>query len=257
MSGPDPQHHHDSQTRVLGASVVVGTVGRSSEFKRVEALPRRVLDPRAVQDLTGYFRKPGGTMKLWPIQNAALIEAAEQNGLFAPIGVGIGKELVCLLLPEALDAKRAVLLIPSKLKRQVEHEAKTIYSKHFKLPLDRLTIVTYEELSNKNTADILEKLEPDLIIANEGHHLRNMLRAKASARGRRFLRYMQEHPECRFCILSGTVTSRSINDYAGLIELALRKNSPLPRGYREVNDWAGAIDVKPYYVMLTGALRRF
>jgi hypothetical protein len=245
-------------SRVLGTSVAVGgTIGRSSEFRRIEALPRRALDLSSVRDLTEFFRRPGGTMKLRPIQSAALLEAAEQNGLFAPIGVGLGKELICLLLPEVLDAKRAVLLIPSKLKIQVRRETELIYSKHFKLPLDRLTIVTYRELSDRKTDDILEKLNPDVIIANEGHHLRNMLRARASARGRRFLRYMKEHPECRFCILSGTITSRSLNDYAQLLELALRKNSPLPLGYREVQDWAGAIDVKPEYVMQPGALRRF
>lgn len=244
--------------RVLGASVAVGgIIGRSSEFRRIEALPRRVLDLKHVQDLTEFFQKPGGRMKLKPIQSAALLEAAEQNGLFAPIGVGLGKELICLLLPEVLDAKRAVLLIPSKLKTQVERETKTIYGKHFKLPLDRLTIVTYDDLSKKTGFDLLDRLKPDLIIANEGHRLRNMLRGKASARGRRFITYMREHPECRFCILSGTITSRSINDYAPFLELALRKNSPLPLGHREVQDWAGAIDVKPEYVMQPGALRRF
>jgi hypothetical protein len=53
------------------------------------------------------------------------------------------------------------------------------------------------------------------------------------------------------------MTTRSILDYAHLIELALRKNSPLPGGYRELKDWAGALDVKPEYRMLPGVLKKF
>jgi hypothetical protein len=53
------------------------------------------------------------------------------------------------------------------------------------------------------------------------------------------------------------MTTRSLNDYAHLIELSLRKSSPLPRGYREAQDWAGALDVKPEYEVGPGALARF
>jgi hypothetical protein len=228
-----------------------GSVTNSVEMQRILALPRRVLDLDRVEDITHIFRKPGGKMSLRPIQCAALIEAAYMQGLFAPIPVGYGKELVSFLIPTALDATRAVLLVPPSLRAQVDREMREVYGPHFHLPA--LTVVSYTELSSQSKADVLERLKPDLIIANECHALRH----KTAARTKRFMRYMSAHPECRFVALSGTITSRSIRDYSHLIELALRKASPLPRGYREVMDWAGAIDVKPEYVMRPGALTKF
>jgi hypothetical protein len=192
-------------------------------------------------------------MHFWEIQSAALIEAAKADGLFAPIGVGYGKTLISLTLPFAMDSKCAVLLVPPALKRQLSIEIETVYGKHFDLPLDRIHIVAYSELSSAKKATILEDIEPDLIVADEAHSLRH----RSSARTKRFLRYMKEHPECRLAALSGTMTNRSILEYAHLIELALRKNSPLPRGYRELKDWAGALDVKPDYVLSPGVLRQF
>lgn len=230
-----------------------GVVTDSSEFRRIFGLPRRALDLRQVQDVTPLFRRPGGTMSFWPIQSAALIEAAHANGLFAPIGVGRGKSLICLALPEALDSKRAVLLVPAALRRQVVIEARSIYNRHFVLPMERITIVSYEELSTANNADVLERLQPDLIVCDEVHALKSF----SAARTKRFLRYMKEHPECRFAALSGTITAKSIVDYGHILELALRKNSPLPRAYPELMDWSGALDARPMRPVNPGVLLRF
>jgi len=231
----------------------VGVVTNSMEFQRIMALPRRVLDLDAVQDVTPLVAKPGGSMSVWPIQSAALIEAAIANGLFGSIGVGYGKTLITLLMPLALDSKKTVLLVPPRLKRKTLREIDEIYSKHFDLPLDRLVIVSYHDLSSVKHADVLEKEKPDLIVADEGHSLAR----KQSVRTGRFLDYMRDNPHCRFVLLSGTVSRRGVADYAHLIELALRKNSPLPRGYREVKDWGGALDVKPEYEMHPGVLQQF
>ncbi len=116
----------------------------------------------------------------------------------------------------------------------------------------QLDIVAYEDLSSAGSADILERLDPDLIICDEAH----CLSSYDSARRKRFDRFAKEHPGCRYAFLSGTMTSRSVNDYATFCEMALKKNSPLPRGYREVRDWGGALDVKPEYVMSPGVLTR-
>ena len=76
------------------SSGVMGVVTNSVEFMRILALPRRVLDLSSVPDVTPLFHKRGGTLRFWPIQSAALIEAAKADGLFAPIGVGWGKCVV-------------------------------------------------------------------------------------------------------------------------------------------------------------------
>jgi hypothetical protein len=231
----------------------IGVVTNSVEFARIFGLPRRTLDLSAVQDVTPVFHRPAGTMSFWPIQSAALIEAAKADGLFAPIGVGFGKTLITLALPTAMDSKNAVLLVPPQLKKKTLWEIENVYGDQFDLPIKRLTIIAYSELSSAKNADILEYIEPDLIIADEAHALRH----RTSARTKRFLRYMKENPACRFAALSGTMTTRSIVDYAHLIELALRKNSPLPRGYREVKDWTGALDVNPEAPARPGVLKKF
>lgn len=235
------------------------SVVRSMEFRRIEALPRRILDLISVVDATEVFAKPGGTgdpgsaMRLLPAQSAALVEMAHLNGAFIPLAAGYGKTAISLLAPLALDSQNAVLIVPTQLKRKTLHEMHHVYGKHFNIPFDVITVLTYEEISLAKNADILYQIKPDLIVCDEVHKLRH----RSAARTKRFMRFMKDHPQTRFVAMSGTITSKGLNDYAHLIELALRKFSPLPHNYREVQEWAGALDVDPEWPMLPGALKRF
>jgi hypothetical protein len=67
----------------------------------------------------------------------------------------------------------------------------------------------------------------------------------SAARTKRFMRFMKAHPGCRLCALSGTMTTRSLKDYAHLLDLALRHNSPVPspQNYSSLMEWAEAVDV--------------
>lgn len=231
-----------------------GVVQNSPEFARIMSIPQRELDLDDVTDLTCIFRKPGGTMELRALQSASLIEAAMANGLFGPIPVGEGKTLVMLLMAEAMDSERTVLLVPPQLRDQLKREIDEVYGVHFNLPMDRVVrILAYSELSLAKNTGLLDELDPDLIVADEVHNLR----IKKSARTKRFRRFMRENPHCRFVGLSGTMTNRSVLDYAHLIELALKKNSPLPIGHKELQLWAGALDVKPGKPVDPGVLKMF
>jgi hypothetical protein len=231
-----------------------GVVSKSAEWHRIQAIPRRSLDFDEITDLTPIFRAKGGTMELRAIQSAALLEAHIANGLFGPIGVGYGKTLITLLMPEAMDSERTVLLVPPQLRDQLAREIDEVYGPHFNLPLERIVrILAYSELSLAKNTDLLDQLEPDLIIADEAHNLRR----STSARTKRFLRYMRDNPHCRFVGLSGTMTTRSVLDYAHLLELALRKNSPLPNNYKELKSWSGALDVEPAARYQPGVLQQF
>lgn len=148
------------------ASKPVVTVGRSMEFRRVEALPRRVLNYDGIQDVTDLFRQSDGAMSLRPIQSAALLEAAMMNGGFFPLSCGAGKTLITLLLPIALDSENAVLIVPPQLKKQITREIETLYGKHFEISA-ALRIIAYSEISTAKTADMLEDIGPDLLIADE------------------------------------------------------------------------------------------
>lgn len=230
-------------------------VVNSLELRRILSLPRRDLleDPVLTKAVTEYFKTKEGQHSLRWIQAAALKEAAEANGLFGLIGVGWGKTLITLLLPVAMDSERSVLLLPSQLMKKTLSEIESFYSKHFDLPLDRLKIHSYEQLSSAKTADLLYEVKPDLIILDEAHCLKN----PSTARGKRFKRFMGEHPTCRLVALSGTMITRRVSECAYLCEYALGKNSPLPRGYRELQDWGGALDVDPIDPRSPGALSKF
>lgn len=161
--------------------------------------------------------------------------------------------LCSLLIPEVLHSKSAVLLVPPSVKRQLIEIDIPRYGRHFRFDTDTIHVVAYSELSSATKGDALDRYKPDLIIADEAHNLKN----KQSARGKRFLRYLKENPGTRVVALSGTMTTRSVLDYQHLSEAALRKNSPLPSRWNELQDWAGALDAKPLKPMKPGALMEF
>jgi hypothetical protein len=251
--GVDPTEF-SKNSRVADARRREG-VGESAEFFRIKGLPRRVLKFSGVPDQTEKYRKIGGKMTLWDVQSACLVEAAKADGLFGQVRAGGGKTLTSLLLTAAMNSRKTVLLVPPQLKRKtLELDIPMLY-RHWHLPIDRIRIIAYSELSSAACAQLLNEVNPDLIVADEAHNLRH----KTAARTKRFLRFMKEHPECRFVALSGTITNRSIMDYQHLIELALRKNSPLPAHWGVLTEWAEALDVPRSNVdpMMPGVLLSF
>lgn len=214
-------------------------VSESVELDRIIRLPRRECIFTEYEDLTERFRKPGGTMSIWPLQSAALHEAKKANGLLALLSAGSGKTLVSLLVGSMMDAKRIVLFVPPQLRAQLLTKDIPRLNQHFYLPLDKLTVVAYSELSSAKSADLLDELKPDLIVSDECHAYRH----KNAARTRRWLRYHKDHPECRFVGLSGTITRRSLRDFGHLAEHALRARSPVPLNWHSLNEWAEAIDI--------------
>lgn len=224
-------------------------VTKTLEWRRIFGLPVRSLDFARVEDLTALFRREypdcygcelcrDGGAKLRPVQSAILWEAERARGLLAAVGVGHGKELACLLLPEALRAERAVIITKPRLKSQMLEIDLPRYGRHFRIQRERFRVLSYSELSTAKGTGLLEALRPDLIVANEAHCFRH----SSSARTKRFLRYMKEHPETIFCGLSGTIANDSPRDYQHLMELALRGGSPVPIAYRDADDWSRALE---------------
>jgi hypothetical protein len=111
------------------------------------------------------------------------------------------------------------------------------YSNHFSIS-DQVKWMSYDFLSRAGGTDILSHLKPDIIIADEAQCLSN----PKSARTKRFLRYMDEHPQTMFYFLSGTITRHSIKDFAHLMALALEENSPVPRTWQPITEWAECLD---------------
>ena len=163
--------------------------------------------------------------------------------------MGDGKTLLDLLTPMVMpNCRVAVLLIQHDLRKQLEVDW-DFYAQHWNLPnlaggrwawhgRPWLHIVAYSELSGAKNSDLLDRINPDLIIADEGQNIRR----RNTARTKRFLRYMHAHPAVRLCVWSGTLTKKSIKDYAHLSNLALRDGSPTPLHWPTVEEWGGAID---------------
>jgi hypothetical protein len=232
-------------------------VQRSSDLVRILALPRRHLDLTAVLDATEAFKTAAGELSLRPVQSAALLEGEECGGLVGSIGVGHGKTLILLLMAEALQAERAVLIVPPELKKQLLERDLPFYGKHFQIPTHRIAgIVSYSELSVPvrvrgipkhwqwlaHLAVAIEhplaKLDPDALVCDEVHRIRR----KESARARAVFGWMEEHPETKFVGLSGSLSKGSIRDYAPIVWLALRKNAPVPLSFTQLAAWADALD---------------
>lgn len=211
-------------------------VHESAEYLRIKRLPSKgdiTLDHEAI---AAAIHKTGGKMKAWPEQLQALTEASNMHGLFAPLGVGAGKTLVCWLLPTVLNAPNAVYLTEAKNIPDAKIEREK-YAPHFNIR-DDIELKSYDWVSNMKNGLYLPTRQPSLIIADEGHALRNT----DAVRTRRFLDYMYKHPEVMFCVLSGTITKRSLKDYGHLADLALKRGSFMPNTYNITTEWAEALD---------------
>lgn len=228
-----------------------GSVEWSADLKRIAELPRRTRPDleQIAKTLTFVLKKPEGTQALREIQAWVLYDAAGLDGVLGIVSVGGGKTLCGMLAAMVVkNCKRAVLLLPPSLRPQFGRDW-VEYGKHWKLPnlaggseftVGRpvLHVVAYSELSHAKSTAMLEQIQPDLIISDEVHNLRNF----SAARTKRFLRYLEAHPDTRFCGWSGTLTSSSIVDYAHLGAIALNMGSPLPLETSTVQEWSHALD---------------
>lgn len=179
-------------------------------------------------------------MKLRPIQSEMLFAAAQARGLVALAAVGTGKTLVAFLLGTVLQAKRPLLLVPAAMRAQCAADFARL-SDHWRVPLPRggeqrgLMLRSYEELSSPKKRRLLFDLAPDLIVADEAHHLRS----RSAVRTKRLERYLAATPRCRFCALSGTLLSGSVRDVEHLVRWATRRVCALPTG----EDWEAWVRV--------------
>lgn len=220
-------------------------VTASPDYERIAGLPWREWTAGESEDmrhlLTRELRTRRGTKTLRPLQAVAITEAYEVGGLFASMGVGKGKTLCSLLIPTVLEAKRPMLLVKSDLMAKTRMDIRE-ESKHFAVH-PNIKLVSYSQISAPSFTTALQDYEPDLIIADEGQCLKNV----KTARGKKFMRTMRTAAKAgtriRFVCMSGTMMRRSLNDYAHLIRLALGTGTPLPLSYKEMQEWAAAIDL--------------
>jgi hypothetical protein len=230
----------------------LGHVSHTAEMRRVLALPRKPweVDEDLVDLLTDELKTPAGTMRLRPVQAAALATLHDCRGCFAPIAVGEGKTLISFLAPVVMQAKRPVLIVPAKLKEKTRREFATL-AKHWTEPAS-MEIVSFEWLGRVNAADFFETVDPDFVACDEAHRIRN----PRAAVSRRVVRFLQANPDVPFLAMSGTMTTRSLLDFHHLLALTLGADAmPLPAPASEAKTWARAVDEKVKTRGRPGALR--
>lgn len=206
-----------------------------TEADRIATLPS-VTHAVDVEAVSARYRKAGSTALLRPAQARALEALRLHGGLLGPIGTGHGKSLITLLAARAVRAQRPLLLIPANMRVPLANE-RTKFQDDWELATN-LRVESYSALSVESGAKMLEEYAPDFIIADEAHNLRHL----TSARSKRLIQYFVANPSTKFAAVSGTLTARSVKDYAHLAELALRENSPVPRERFDLEGWARLLD---------------
>ncbi len=211
----------------------------------------------------------GCITSLKPIQGWTLEEVYDMHGALGILGVGHGKTGLDILLPWAMfpqkaarpsECKVVLLLIPPKLKHRFFTKDYPQWAAHFEVPnlagltgpsfkpdgRPTLEVVTYSQLSSKKNTDLLSRLKPDGVIADEAHKLKD----PNATRTKRFFRIFTEEfmretgkPKPLYVPMSGTITDNSIKEYAHHAKHALGEKGPVPLHEPTVDEWAGALDV--------------
>lgn len=236
------------------------------EIRRICGLPViDRLDPEAVEAVSSEVVLAPAWEKgfrLYEPQAEGLIAYQRFGGGFFPIGVGWGKTLLALMIAHhAFTQKgiqRILLLVPSQVYAQLWDRDIAWGRKHVRLdglPFHGLGnrdgktrralakskkrgvyVLPYSCMSTQDTSEILESIDPGLVISDEAHNLRH----HSSARTKRWLSMIENEPEV--VVMSGTITGKSVMDYWHLIKPALGKNSPLPLGAQLAVEWSEVID---------------
>lgn len=242
-------------------------VTATPDFKRILALPRRApvanaeVDPvnqpgvTHAQLWTDVLRLPGCTDKLNDEQGWGLSEAFLQKGLLADYAVGTGKTWLSFLIPTVVPCERPLIIMPAgTLKKKtlvVDYpEALGKWRLH-----PNLKFISYETLDRGKQADFLERHMIDLIVADEVHKLKDPKRSSTA----RILRYKEKYDWLMMCGMSGTLTSKSLREYAHLAMLCLGEGSPLPLRWMAVEDFSDALDeeIEDEFRPSPGALLQF
>lgn len=199
--------------------------------------------------------------RLQRVQAEAIQVFDEMGTLFGPIEVGGGKTLItlrCAGIAHEKGIKKILLVVPAQVFSQLKNH--DVNWARARVPIgcqffflggksreERMRIVSssargcfvvpYSLLSTEDTSEMLDRLEPGLVIFDEAHNLKN----RKSARTRRVMSFMRKH-QPQVVAVSGTMTSKSIKDYAHIIQLCLGRGSPLPLEAQIVADWSAVLD---------------
>lgn len=252
----------------------------SLEIQRIISLPlvdevdEDTIEAFCSEEVQGRYFEEG--FRLFATQVGAILAYDLYGGGFFPIGVGWGKTLITLMIANRAylrgESERSMLFVPPQVYDQLTRTDIQWARQHVSLSVPfhllggrslddrrRLAasgkkgcyILPYSLLSTRDSEALLggdmenppankpgiEGIQPDLVILDEAHFVKN----PKAARTQRLRRYMSARQPA-LVALSGTITSKSINDYHHLISQALRHLCPLPQSESLATNWSYVLD---------------
>ena len=236
-----------------------------TEIERILALPvGKMLEGEALEAacydlmLAGAFDRGD---RLLPPQATAVADYDKVGGGLYPISVGWGKTGISLMVADHAFVKgknRILLLVPPSVLTQLTQMDIPWWRRRIPLsvPFHVLGgrtaavrkqiarsgrrgcyIMPYSLLSTKDAVDVLEAIQPDCIIADEVHNLKN----RRAGKTKRLMHFVNElKPE--FIGMSGTITSKGIEDYHHLAVAALGDKVPMPISQNMAYAWGQVIN---------------
>lgn len=204
---------------------------------------------------------------LFPCQADALDAYTKFSGVFGIIGVGWGKTLIALKIAHEAYKKgihRILLLLPASgyyqlVQRDIPfYRTKTTIAVPFnymgRIPRKQRKLLAksrrpgcyifpYSCLSTEDSIENLEYMKPGLIICDEAHYVKNR-NARRTARLFNFVK--KNKPE--MVALSGTMTSKGLQDYWHIIVACLGELAPVPNTRMIAADWAEVINASTVFL---------
>lgn len=217
----------------------IPAVQYSEEYARIAALPRR--DLALVSTQTPELRTEAGRLAgvaFRDLQARACVELHWYHGLFAALPVGLGKTLLMWLAALIKRSRRPHVFMPANLKKDKTPRDFAALSKHWVSNQPAPMMHSYASLTQEKNLDLLDRLQPDLLILEEAHNVSNFDGSAAQ----RLDRYIMSHPECVVVVLTGTIMRKSLKDFAHLLRWTHRERSPLPRDKNTLWTWCQALD---------------
>lgn len=215
---------------------------RTKDIDRIAALPRRLESQDLSDAVTRYCAKDPAQPQ-WPLhreQAQALVEADQNKGLVFSAQVGSGKTLTSLLIPHVCDHSAPLLMMPADLINKCETEDLPNHRPYWHIVPPILKSYTAlsrdKDLTGRST--LLGSLNPDCIILDEAHYVQNL----DAGVTRKLLRYLDDHPQIRLYVMTGTLFKTGLMDAWHLCRYALRDASPLPLAKATCRHWADITD---------------
>jgi len=236
-----------------------------AEIRRIVDLPvRGKLTPEEIEEISRIYCQEAALrrgFRLFEEQARMISEFSYLDGAFGNVPVGRGKTLIDIALAQVSYAdkghRKVLVLVPPgnvdsmvrlipQIRRWITVTVPLHYVQGNVRARGRLAgsglpgcyVMPYSLLSTPDTVDILNAIEPSVLICDEVHRLKN----RTSARTKRITKYLRGHPGTKFVGMSGTITNKSLMDYWHLLGWALGGNAPVPMSRDLIYQLAAVLD---------------